>query len=224
MHFGKRLAAFRATGCLRSVDYKALKKIIKSGQFADFWSTMEAEIGCVSTSVQQRIDEIETSAGKAQLALVQFRQLFTPNLLSHFRAFLQPLSLTLVADDKLVTDMAEIYQKAALSRDRVHAITGNSNNPQADDEKKAKHAVSSFVEELSDLLAFLDINACGFRKIVKKFAKRSGGMPTPPFANFVDFEAVHALTKVAGQLVVFGAPATSELGEEIQSIAPVLAS
>ena len=198
MHFGKKISAFLAEGGLRCVDYKALKRIIKSGNFSQFWDAMVGEIEKVTHSVNSRVLDIEIQIGMAQLLLMKRRLLFTEIQLQEYRSmFAVPDWLS---DAAYVDDLVEIFED-----DR-------------DGPEEGENSMLQLVADVNHLIAFLEINACGFRKIAKKFSKRSGNTPTPKYMEFFNKASFTQLVLAVSYLKTFGAPAVERFGEELTVI------
>jgi hypothetical protein len=197
MHFGKRLAAFNAEHkSWRCLDYKSLKRIIKNSEFDAFFAALSFEINSLASTIHGVLSEIELEAARCQLDLIRCRLLFAQSELQNYRGIIH--LDTCVSDRKFAHDLATVIS-SSLSPVQATCLV-------------------EFVEKLNHFSIFLDMNACGLRKIVKKFSKRSNQLETPVFNQIFPMLSIGKLREVADLMLLFGAPAISPLGPELSTL------
>ncbi len=163
MHFGKRLAEFVARDPrLKSLDYKQLKRFIKSSDFAGFLHALQLELAALNACISEYLDFCELRAALVQQQLVTLGLAFKE---SRLHVILDNLN----AKDHLTT--AEAVQ-----------VLASSKTVPAD----LHQAISELANGRDGLLEFVEINACGVRKIVKKFAKRAIDYERPNYNHAID--------------------------------------
>ena len=200
MHFGKRLLAFQTAQGLRLLNYKQLKKIIKSAQFDEFAPALVVEIETVAACINRHFDYLRLKAARLQVLLLQNRLLFTQQQVHDFRSYLKiPIN---VSDSILGAELVNVFEST--KADQLEEGPAGY-----------QEAIASFVYDLNEFALYLDINSCGFRKIVKKFTKRSDGMSVPSYNDFFDKAAFDSLRAFAEALSHFGVKHTVQIGEEL---------
>jgi SPX domain protein involved in polyphosphate accumulation len=161
MHFGKRLAEYVCPPGLVCMDYKRLKKYIKSSLFEDFLFNLEIEIKRVREYADLYISDLEIELGQIQQSGLEYGSLIQAEYLK-----IRMESLNLVE-----TDTALLLKFLSRKYPLAPTNTGSSTR-------------------LASFFKFLDINSCGFRKIVKKFRKRSNYYLPIPYSAFIPVERV----------------------------------
>ena len=199
MHFGKLLLAFKPAEGLRILNYKQLKKIIKSGLFSEFPDSFKTEIDLVSVSVNSYIQRLLLAAARVQVSLLKKRVLFTQDQVADFKHYMKIPEI--VPDDLFAEELVNVFEKS-------------QPDPIEDDCTE----VDAFVQEFNEFCDFLEISSCGFRKIVKKFTKRSNGMPVPSHSDFFDKNSFRSLKTFSDSMSLFGSIKTVEIGAELSRI------
>lgn len=150
MHFGKRLSLFEAPPGVVVLNYKGLKKLIKSAEFAKFPGALISEINGIRQTVLLAIKSFELKLAKIQRQLVLQDRIFSPEQIRYLREKLKLHDLPDLTDEAMIDGLAN---KNAL--------------------EKETEEIANFRKEFDAFFDYLDITACGIRKITKKFKKRS---------------------------------------------------
>ena len=179
MHFGKRLAEFLASDArLVCLNYKQLKRHIKSGDFAGFLTLLESEVTKISISVTEFLEYLELKIALLQKELCELGVVYRE---SHLRAMIEYLDV----------------QDHIKPEEAVDALVAEAALPE-----RLVQEVKEVVSARNDLNEFLEINACGFRKIVKKFRKRASPDETPKYKHALDGERISKLFDTVAALTL----------------------
>ena len=193
MHFGKRLLLFEAPEGSRVLDYKALKKLIKSGNFSEFPGALVAEGLAVRESLMQQISRLELLGASIQKGMLLNGSIFSPEQVSFLLKKLKLSKLPHVTTDSFVNSVAK---RVDYSED-----------------------VTPLKMELNAFLQYADICACGVRKIAKKFRKRSGITENAELPVLVEPARVKRIIAVTeGLCSIAKVPPPQSPGSEISSL------
>ena len=183
---------FQAPAGSRVLDYKGLKKLIKSGNFSQFPTFLVAEVVAVRESLMEGISRFEKAAADIQKEFVMNGSLFSPEQVAFLLKKLKLSNLPSVTTDSFVRSLAK-------------PVVGDQ--------------VTILRNELNAWLEYADISACGVRKISKKFRKRSGINETAEVPCLVEVSKIKRLIAVVeGLCSLSKVPGPQIPGPEISSL------
>ena len=198
MHFGKRLTEFIARdGRLKPLSYKQLKQFIKSGQVDGFMEALDMEIASLNGCISEYLVFLELRTALVQQQLLQSGVVFKEDRVRDILEFLN------------VTGHLTKYEAvAALAKKELPA--------------DVLSALAELVDGRNGLLEFVEINACGLRKIVKKFSKRAVDCQKPNYKHAIDAERIITLVSTVDCLADLAEmhantmPERLDVGEELK--------
>ncbi|KAF4651691.1 hypothetical protein FOL47_000249 [Perkinsus chesapeaki] len=205
MRFGKTLALHATSSSHPYVSYKQLKRLIKLsleeaskvGSFdgdtnpavIEFTRVLQTDLTHVAGLIETRLSALESLLAEAQLSAILLGIFYTPSEVDKASAeLLDSGPAPTPAVNGSVGAASSSGGKGRPSRDTVVRILSSasvaSTSPAVSD---LIGKMNKAVPALNDLMAYCEVNIAGFRKITKKYYKKTGdtGRQFPGFRNAI---------------------------------------